>query len=182
MPPPIERVSVLPAPAAARPSAPSQNALQRAGAHLALLHATLIACTRPYTRFEIRGRQGGLILHAITPDGQISRHNIGIPGLEGHPSLPAMASHLNVITLDRVTGRRGLIAPRALGRSGGSGAQELVTCAACFIPGPDGDADGVLHLALPLVVRRHADGRFEVFRPTPAKSPLEIDLDHWADF
>ena len=152
---------------------PASPARARAGAQLVVLSATLVACTRPWSRFEVTRRPGGLVLCTIEPDGRVLRHVIPISGVQV-PELARIAGYINDLGQDALTGRRGLYAVQASGRST---TRELVQCAAHVF---SREGQQILQLDVPLVIRQFDDDSSVIYRPAPQTA--ETDEPTWADF
>ncbi|MGE0432066.1 MAG: hypothetical protein AB7K09_06890 [Planctomycetota bacterium] len=171
--PPRTAASTAAAAAAVVSVPPASPARTRADARLVVLSATLVACTRPWSRFEVSRRPGGLVLLTVEPDGRTLRHVIPISGVQV-PALARIARCINELGVDALTGRSGLYAVQASGRST---TRELVQCAARVFRRED---DAVLQLDLPLVIRQFEDGSNEIYRPLPLGAAK--DEPTWVDF
>lgn len=168
----------------------------RAGAHLVLLSATLIACTRPYCHFVVRARRSSLVLEHVRPDGKRNTHVLPMPSLAGEPDIPALAEQFQSGTFGRdpLTGRDGLIPlqPQAVAaatskpaapegsesssprRNGPIEYAQCVTDLRCHAATEEPE----LILRLPLVLRVWPNGHIDAFMPQPEAT----DEEYWHDF
>ncbi len=165
----------------------------RAGAHLVLLSAALIACTRPYCRFVIRGRRTSLVLEHIRPNGTSAAHILPMPSLNGEPDLAALVQQLNDgLGRDPLTGRHGLVPlqPQATTPAADPQPSQL-DAESARRSGPveyaqfvaemhanEANGEPELHLWLPLVLRVWPNGATDAFMPQPEAS----DEEYWRDF